>query len=70
MKGVLVRSFQELQRAAIGWSIAVAGVALMYAAFYPSVVIPSILLRAADEGPLAPEPVLPDAYRAKQEPAQ
>jgi ABC-2 type transport system permease protein len=37
VKGVLVRSFRELQRAAIGWSIAVAGVALMYAAFYPSV---------------------------------
>ena len=37
MKAVLVRSLRELERAAIGWSVAVAGVTLMYAAFYPSV---------------------------------
>ena len=32
----------------------------------PSVVVPEILLRAVEEGPLAPDPVLPDAYRAKE----
>lgn len=31
----------------------------------PSVVVPEIVLRAADEGPLAPEPVLPEGYREK-----
>jgi len=31
----------------------------------PSVVVPEMLLRAADEGPLAPDPVLPDAFRAR-----
>jgi NAD(P)-dependent dehydrogenase (short-subunit alcohol dehydrogenase family) len=33
----------------------------------PSVVLPEIFLRAADEGPLAPEPVLPTAYQRKQQ---
>lgn len=32
----------------------------------PSVVLPEIVLRAADEGPLAPEPVIPEAARIKQ----
>lgn len=32
----------------------------------PSVVLPEIVLRAADEGPAAPEPVVPEAARAKQ----
>jgi ABC-2 type transport system permease protein len=36
-KGVLVRSFRELERAAVGWSIAVVGVSLLYAAVYPSI---------------------------------
>jgi NAD(P)-dependent dehydrogenase (short-subunit alcohol dehydrogenase family) len=31
----------------------------------PSVVVPEILIRAADEGPLAPAPVLPEGYKAK-----
>ena len=33
----------------------------------PSVVLPELYLRAADEGPLAPEPVLPTAYQRKQQ---
>jgi NAD(P)-dependent dehydrogenase (short-subunit alcohol dehydrogenase family) len=33
----------------------------------PSVVVPEIVLRANDEGPLAPEPVLPEGYKAKLE---
>lgn len=33
----------------------------------PSVVVPEMLMRAADEGPLAPDPVLPDAYRRRGE---
>jgi ABC-2 type transport system permease protein len=35
--GVLARSFRELQRSAVGWAIAVVGVSLLYAAFYPSI---------------------------------
>jgi hypothetical protein len=35
----------------------------------PSVVLPEMLIRAADEGPLAPEPVRPEAFRAKERPA-
>ena len=31
----------------------------------PSVVVPEMVLRAAEEGPLAPEPILPDGYREK-----
>ncbi|MCU1376679.1 MAG: short-chain dehydrogenase/reductase, partial [Actinomycetia bacterium] len=31
----------------------------------PSVVVPEILIRAAEEGPLAPDPVLPEGYKAK-----
>jgi NAD(P)-dependent dehydrogenase (short-subunit alcohol dehydrogenase family) len=33
----------------------------------PSVVLPEVFMRAADEGPLAKEPVLPDAYQQKQQ---
>jgi beta-exotoxin I transport system permease protein len=36
-RGVLVRAFRELQRSAVGWAIAVVGVTLLYAAFYPSI---------------------------------
>ena len=32
----------------------------------PSVVLPEIFMRAADEGPLAPEPIVPKAYQEKQ----
>jgi NAD(P)-dependent dehydrogenase (short-subunit alcohol dehydrogenase family) len=31
----------------------------------PSVVLPEIVLRAADEGPLASEPIMPEAAQAK-----
>jgi NAD(P)-dependent dehydrogenase (short-subunit alcohol dehydrogenase family) len=31
----------------------------------PSVVLPELTFRAADDGPLAPEPVVPQAYREK-----
>lgn len=34
---------------------------------HPSVVLPEIVLHAAEEGPLAPEPVLPQAYLRKTE---
>jgi beta-exotoxin I transport system permease protein len=34
---VLTRSIRELRRSAAGWSIAVAGVSLLYAAVYPSI---------------------------------
>jgi hypothetical protein len=33
----------------------------------PSVVLPEMELRAAEEGPHAPEPLLPEAARAKLE---
>lgn len=33
----------------------------------PSVVVPEIVLQAAEEGPLAPEPVLPAAYLKKEQ---
>jgi beta-exotoxin I transport system permease protein len=36
-RGVLARSFRELERSAVGWAIAVVGVSLLYAAFYPSI---------------------------------
>jgi len=32
-----MRAFRELQRSAVGWAIAVVGVTLLYAAFYPSI---------------------------------
>jgi NAD(P)-dependent dehydrogenase (short-subunit alcohol dehydrogenase family) len=34
----------------------------------PGVVVPEIAMRAVDEGPLAPPPVLPEAYLEKSEP--
>jgi NAD(P)-dependent dehydrogenase (short-subunit alcohol dehydrogenase family) len=34
----------------------------------PSVVLPELAIRAQDTGPLAPDPVLPEAYRAKDPP--
>jgi ABC-2 type transport system permease protein len=36
-RGVLARSLRELQRSAVAWAIAVVGVSLLYAAFYPSI---------------------------------
>ena len=34
----------------------------------PSVVVPEIFMRATDEGPLATDPILPEAYQEKQKP--
>jgi ABC-2 type transport system permease protein len=36
-RAVLARSLRELDRSAVGWSIAIVGVSLMYSAFYPSI---------------------------------
>lgn len=35
--GVFPRAIRELRRSAAGWSIAVAGVSLLYSAVYPSI---------------------------------
>jgi ABC-2 type transport system permease protein len=37
VNGLLAKSFRDQRRALLGWGVAVAGAALMYASFYPSI---------------------------------